>query len=133
MMDIVGLLPHSKRDVKVQSKDNKSATLNELVDLKGCSSCLFFEVCMLGQKIFVGLYASIKKYSCLSLIFLLDYMLLFKIIHVYLCWYLQCRKKKDLYLWMSKCPAGPSVKFLVKAGINCDVCVASIGPKSLFH
>ncbi|KAI5067090.1 hypothetical protein GOP47_0017618 [Adiantum capillus-veneris] len=69
MMDIVGLLPHSKRDVKVQSKDNKAATLNELADLKGCTSCLFFE----------------------------------------------CRKKKDLYLWMSKCPAGPSVKFLVKA------------------
>lgn len=69
MMDIVGLLPHSKKDVKVQSKDNKAATLNELVDLKGCTSCLFFE----------------------------------------------CRKKKDLYLWMAKCPAGPSVKFLVKA------------------
>ena len=44
MMDLVGLLPHSKRDVKVQSKDNKAATLNELVDLKGCTSCLFFEV-----------------------------------------------------------------------------------------
>ncbi|KAH7387719.1 hypothetical protein KP509_16G037900 [Ceratopteris richardii] len=69
MMDIVGLLPHSKRDVKVQSKDNKAATLNELVDLRGCTSCLFFE----------------------------------------------CRKKQDLYLWMSKCPSGPSVKFQVKA------------------
>lgn len=69
MMDIAGLLPHSKKDVKVQARDNKAATLNELVDLKGCTGCLFFE----------------------------------------------CRKKKDLYLWMSKCPAGPSVKFLVKA------------------
>lgn len=69
MMDIVGLLPHSKRDVKVQARDNRASTLNELVDLKGCTSCLFFE----------------------------------------------CRKKKDLYLWMAKCPAGPSVKFLVKA------------------
>lgn len=29
---------------------------------------------------------------------------------------LQCRKGKDLYLWMSKCPNGPSVKFLVNAG-----------------
>ena len=29
---------------------------------------------------------------------------------------LQCRKHKDLYLWMSKCPNGPSVKFLVNAG-----------------
>ena len=32
------------------------------------------------------------------------------------CMFLQCRKKQDLYLWMSKCPSGPSVKFLVKAG-----------------
>ncbi|KAJ7526823.1 hypothetical protein O6H91_16G024500 [Diphasiastrum complanatum] len=69
MMDIVGLLPHSKKDVKVQAKDNKSATLNELVDLKSCSSCLFFE----------------------------------------------CRKKRDLYMWVSKCPSGPSAKFLVNA------------------
>lgn len=28
----------------------------------------------------------------------------------------QCRKGKDLYLWMAKCPNGPSVKFLVNAG-----------------
>eukprot|EP00249_Psilotum_nudum_P004879 c18361_g1_i1 orf=115-1128(+) len=69
MMDIIALLPHSKKDVKVESKDNKAATLNELMDLKGCTSCLFFE----------------------------------------------CRKRKDLYIWMSKCPSGPSVKFLVKA------------------
>ncbi|KAL6967853.1 hypothetical protein U1Q18_033663 [Sarracenia purpurea var. burkii] len=26
------------------------------------------------------------------------------------------RKGKDLYLWMAKCPNGPSVKFLVNAG-----------------
>lgn len=33
---------------------------------------------------------------------------------------MQCRKGKDLYLWMSKCPNGPSVKFLVNAGIMSD-------------
>ncbi len=44
-MDVMALLPHSKKDVKVQAKDNKSSTLNELTDLKGCSSCLLFEVC----------------------------------------------------------------------------------------
>ncbi|KAF2284982.1 hypothetical protein GH714_034019 [Hevea brasiliensis] len=27
----------------------------------------------------------------------------------------KCRKHKDLYLWMAKCPGGPSVKFLVNA------------------
>ncbi|CAM6108815.1 unnamed protein product [Calypogeia fissa] len=67
MMDMTALLPHSKRDVKVQCKDNKAATLNELADLKGCTSCLLFE----------------------------------------------CRKKKDLYMWISKAPSGPSAKFLV--------------------
>ncbi|OIT27817.1 hypothetical protein A4A49_29557 [Nicotiana attenuata] len=63
------LLPHCKKDNKVESKDSKGATLNELVELKSCSSCLFFE----------------------------------------------CRKGKDLYLWMAKCLNGPSVKFLVNA------------------
>ncbi|KAF5960193.1 hypothetical protein HYC85_001402 [Camellia sinensis] len=69
MLNVVSLLPHCKKDNKVESKASKGATLNELVELKGCSSCLFFE----------------------------------------------CRKHKDLYLWMAKCPNGPSVKFLVNA------------------
>ncbi|KAJ0697666.1 putative ribosome biogenesis protein BRX1 [Helianthus annuus] len=69
MLNLVSVLPHCKKDNKVESKATKGATLNELVELKSCSSCLFFE----------------------------------------------CRKHKDLYLWMSKCPNGPSVKFLVNA------------------
>ncbi|KAI5333272.1 hypothetical protein L3X38_023403 [Prunus dulcis] len=69
MLNVVDLLPHCKKDNKVESKSSNGATLNELVDLKSCSSCMFFE----------------------------------------------CRKGKDLYLWMSKCPNGPSVKFLVNA------------------
>ncbi|TKY69609.1 Ribosome biogenesis protein BRX1 [Spatholobus suberectus] len=69
MLNVVSLLPHCKKENKVESKESKGATLNELVELKNCSSCLFFE----------------------------------------------CRKQKDLYLWMAKCPNGPSVKFLVSA------------------
>ncbi|XP_051123654.1 ribosome biogenesis protein BRX1 homolog 1-like [Andrographis paniculata] len=69
MLNLVDLLPHCKKDNKIESKESKGATLNELVELKSCSSCLFFE----------------------------------------------CRKGKDLYLWMAKCPNGPSVKFLVNA------------------
>ncbi|KAJ6293112.1 hypothetical protein OIU78_025150 [Salix suchowensis] len=69
MLNLVSLLPHCKKDSKVESKSIKGATLNELVELKNCSSSLFFE----------------------------------------------CRKHKDLYLWMVKCPSGPSVKFLVNA------------------
>lgn len=44
MLNIVSLLPHCKKDNKVESKETKGATLNELVELKNCSSCLFFEV-----------------------------------------------------------------------------------------
>ncbi|XP_047341846.1 ribosome biogenesis protein BRX1 homolog 1-like [Impatiens glandulifera] len=69
MMNVISLLPHCKKDNKVESKQSKGATLNELVDLKGCSSALFFE----------------------------------------------CRKQRDLYLWMAKSPGGPSVKFIVNA------------------
>ncbi|RXH83102.1 hypothetical protein DVH24_003600 [Malus domestica] len=69
MLNVVDLMPHCKKDNKVDSKSSNGATLNELVELKNCSSCMFFE----------------------------------------------CRKGKDLYLWMSKCPNGPSVKFLVNA------------------
>ncbi|KAJ0965060.1 hypothetical protein J5N97_026198 [Dioscorea zingiberensis] len=69
MMDVVSLLPHCKKDSKVESKETKGATLNELVELRNCSSILFFE----------------------------------------------CRKQKDLYLWMAKSPSGPSAKFLVNA------------------
>uniref|UniRef100_A0A162A6W0 Brix domain-containing protein n=1 Tax=Daucus carota subsp. sativus TaxID=79200 RepID=A0A162A6W0_DAUCS len=69
MLNVVSLLPHCKKDSKVESKSTKGATLNELVELKSCSSCLFFE----------------------------------------------CRKHKDLYLWMTKSPSGPSIKFLVNA------------------
>lgn len=44
MLNLVSLLPHCKKDNKVESKETKGATLNELVELKNCSSCLFFEV-----------------------------------------------------------------------------------------
>lgn len=44
MLNVVSLLPHCKKDSKVESKSTKGATLNELVELKSCSSCLFFEV-----------------------------------------------------------------------------------------
>ena len=44
MLNVASLLPHSKRDNKVESTESKGATLNELVELKSCSSCLLFEV-----------------------------------------------------------------------------------------
>ncbi|CAL9767229.1 unnamed protein product [Musa acuminata subsp. burmannicoides] len=69
MLNVVSLVPHCKKDSKVESQESEGATLNELIELRNCSSCLFFD----------------------------------------------CRKQKDLYRWMVKCPSGPSVKFLVNA------------------
>lgn len=44
MLNVVSLLPHCKKDSKVESKESKEATLNELVELENCSYCLLFEV-----------------------------------------------------------------------------------------
>ncbi|KAL9257390.1 Ribosome biogenesis protein BRX1 homolog 2-like protein [Drosera capensis] len=38
MLNLVSLLPHCKKDNKVESKGSKGGTLNELVELKSCSS-----------------------------------------------------------------------------------------------
>lgn len=66
MEDLRRLIPHHKKDVKLDAKDFLNV-INEIATIKSCNSCLFFEV----------------------------------------------RKKRDLFLWMSKTPAGPSVKFHV--------------------
>lgn len=47
MQDILSLLPHAKKDSKVESKQSKGSALNELLELRSCSSCLFFEVSLL--------------------------------------------------------------------------------------
>jgi ribosome biogenesis protein BRX1 len=66
MLDLVALMPHCKKDVKLDTKDEREV-INEVAELHGCSSALFFE----------------------------------------------SRKHQDLYLWLAKTPAGPSVKFHV--------------------
>jgi len=68
MNDIIDLLPHSKKDNKLDTKD--LWVLNEVCELKNCNNCIFFE----------------------------------------------CKKKRDLYLWVAKVPTGPSIKFLVLNG-----------------
>ena len=62
--DLLQLLPHSKKENKLDTKKDMDV-VNEIAELKGCSSCILFEV----------------------------------------------RKRTDLYVWMAKTPAGPSVKF----------------------
>jgi ribosome biogenesis protein BRX1 len=67
MLDLFQLLPHAKKDAKLDTKKDRSV-INDVVDAAGCSSAVFFEA----------------------------------------------RKKADLYLWLSRPPDGPSVKFLVR-------------------
>lgn len=72
MLNLVSLLPHCKKDNKVESKDSKGATLNELVELKSCSSCLFFEVpCHFCCTVSVALQIQLLK--CSGCYFVLTY------------------------------------------------------------
>mmetsp|Transcript_25879 Transcript_25879/g.49193 ORF Transcript_25879/g.49193 Transcript_25879/m.49193 type:complete len:328 (+) Transcript_25879:62-1045(+) len=66
MTDLCELLPHIKKEPKLDTKDDRSV-INEVAELKGCTSTIFFET----------------------------------------------RKHKDLYIWLSKTPNGPSMKFHV--------------------
>jgi len=67
MQDLRTLLPHSKKESKLDDKEHISV-LNEMCELKSCSSCIYFEI----------------------------------------------RKKQDCYMWISKTPNGPCVKFLLE-------------------
>ena len=67
MLDICTLIPHSKKDSKLDTKNPKDAVV-EVADMKSCTGAMFFE----------------------------------------------CRKRTDCYMWLSKCPQGPSVKFHVE-------------------
>lgn len=42
MLDLYNLLPHSKKDSKLDTKNDRNV-INEVAELKGCSSVVFFE------------------------------------------------------------------------------------------
>mmetsp|Transcript_23272 Transcript_23272/g.64615 ORF Transcript_23272/g.64615 Transcript_23272/m.64615 type:complete len:298 (+) Transcript_23272:181-1074(+) len=42
MLDLCQLIPHGKKDSKLDTKTDRQV-INEVADLSGCSSCLFFE------------------------------------------------------------------------------------------
>ncbi|KAI5819156.1 Brix domain-containing protein [Pyronema omphalodes] len=66
LQDLVAMLPHSRKDAKLDTKNNLHY-LNEVAELYNCNGVLFFEA----------------------------------------------RKRQDLYMWMSRVPNGPCVKFHV--------------------
>ncbi|KAJ2722605.1 Ribosome biogenesis protein brx1 [Coemansia sp. Benny D115] len=67
MADLEALLPHSKKEAKIEAK-KETSLLNEIAEIQGCNNVFYFEA----------------------------------------------RKHTDLYLWMSRAPSGPSVKFHVQ-------------------
>ncbi|URD88364.1 ribosome biogenesis protein BRX1 [Musa troglodytarum] len=44
------IVPHCKKDSKAETKESDGAPLSELIELRNCSSCLFFEDEQLVQK-----------------------------------------------------------------------------------
>eukprot|EP00055_Hartaetosiga_balthica_P015463 m.91481 g.91481 ORF g.91481 m.91481 type:complete len:1161 (-) comp8873_c0_seq1:51-3533(-) len=67
LSDLRGLLPHSKKDAKLDRKERINDVLPEICEMKNCNNCIYIEM----------------------------------------------RKKKDVYMWVSKMPHGPSIKFAV--------------------
>ncbi|KAI9505761.1 Brix domain-containing protein [Coemansia spiralis] len=67
MNDLEALLPHSKKESKVEAKQDMEL-LNELAEIQSCNNVFYFEA----------------------------------------------RKHQDLYLWISRAPSGPCVKFHVQ-------------------
>jgi hypothetical protein len=65
MQDIVSLLPLMKKDSKVKSKQ-RGTMLNELVELRSCSSSLFFEVLHFPSVAFVCDSVKQPSFTCLS-------------------------------------------------------------------
>ncbi len=43
MEDLINLLPHSKKESKLDTKSDRGI-INEVADLKNCNSVVFFEV-----------------------------------------------------------------------------------------
>eukprot|EP00039_Didymoeca_costata_P000406 m.45433 g.45433 ORF g.45433 m.45433 type:complete len:353 (+) comp10244_c0_seq1:1708-2766(+) len=44
MQDLRVLLPHSKKDVKLDRKDSLSETVPEICEMKNCNNCVYFEM-----------------------------------------------------------------------------------------
>ena len=95
LLDFIQLLPHSKKDAKLDTKSDRGV-INEVADIKvWCKPGLSCWSQLLPVAVTqpAGLWQ-----GCNNVLFF------------------EARKHKDLYLWMAKCPDGPSVKFHVTNG-----------------
>lgn len=131
MLDLCQLIPHCKKESKLDTKDER-AIINEVAELQGCTSAVFFEArhalstslltlparqsqhpshrcqsCRAAQDTHFN-HSSADRDGVTSLLSdSLSFSLPFPLSHS------QVRKHQDLYVWLSKTPAGPSVKFNV--------------------
>lgn len=62
MADVLQLLPHAKKDVKLDTKDERRV-VNEIADMKGCTSTLLFE-CRKGLDLYLWLAKTPNGPSC---------------------------------------------------------------------
>ena len=90
LLDLVQLLPHSKKDAKLDTKSDRGV-INEVADVKA--------------RLSAGLHARLCSCSLTAGLQGCNNVLFF-----------EARKHKDLYLWIAKCPDGPCVKFHVLNG-----------------
>lgn len=102
LSDLRDLLPHSKKDVKFDAKDDL-ATINELCEMKNCQNTRTTHS--------AGLTALSRPAhgAHRALLLFLSVALLGNN-----CIFFEARKRKDLYMWVSKAPSGPSAKFQVQ-------------------
>ena len=86
MLDLAQLLPHCKRDSKLDTKTDRGV-INEVADMKVGHGALAAHQTTLELRVLLMLQ------GCSSVLFF------------------ESRKRKDLYIWLARAPDGPSIKF----------------------
>ena len=108
MLDLIQLLPHCKKDAKLDTKTDKGI-INEVADMKVCKAAIIkpLPICSAMAEYWqmrqqmqavemttLSVHAGVREMSRS----------------------LRQGRSKDLYLWLAKAPEGPSVKFLALNG-----------------
>ncbi len=89
MLDLAQLLPHCKRDSKLDTKTDRGV-INEVADMKVCRGAGPISSTS-AQALQLKLLLLLQ--GCSSVLFF------------------ESRKRKDLYIWLARAPDGPSIKF----------------------
>lgn len=116
MLDLGQLLPHCKRDAKLDTKSDRGV-INEVADMKvsqcgasvrlaslcSGSMCHYLAQC---RRVAVLLNCSLKAHNVTSHVYVLLAMQGCSSVLFF-----EARKRQDLYVWLAKAPDGPSIKF----------------------